>query len=725
MRLRRRTVLAWLAVGSLLFLVALSLGKWWSFERVSKLLPEVAELEFIEGLLHEIDRDALVIHAARRSYVITGDVAHARRVEQMAAELPTHFEPLRQALVRSGNSEKELQALSRIEAMLSSHVQRSKASVADYRVDRDDQVRQQGYAEAGEIAVEEIHVALQALEEAVEIRFRADMTALTSAVSNAQRLSLVLLAGAALTTTSALFLARGEIGRREAALQEVSRQRAGLESEVERRTKDLRFALERYRNLVELSEDAILLCGSDMRIRYANPAAEALLASLGQEQPMGRPLQGMFFATHGPRLLAALDGVWSGSARLGYTASALAAADGSGCPVEVTAAGYKDGAEVQLLVVIHDLRAQKLQEAAVRDQLEFIEQLVEAVPLPLSLRDADGRFVRVNRAFELFHDVQRSEVIGRDLQAVLMPEDPRSLDGKSGQALNGDAAEFEATVASRGGAARIVQVRQQAIRRHDASLAGVLSLETDVTALRQHEQDLREHGERLGHLATQLIAAQEEERRRVARELHDQVGQILTALRLQLGTALQLAPASADALHGPMALADEALAHTRDLTSSLHPHVLDDLGLKAALSWLLKRYILPSLPVVHFDCRVSPERADPAIELAAFRVVQEALTNTLRHARANSAELSLFSGDGWLRIDISDDGEGFAVGDTWFDGGSHRSVGMSSMRERVEDLGGEFAVDSSPGMGTQLRVLLPWPTLTFSRRGAADARIAG
>lgn len=235
-------------------------------------------------------------------------------------------------------------------------------------------------------------------------------------------------------------------------------------------------------------------------------------------------------------------------------------------------------------------------------------------------------------------------------------------------------------------------------------------------------RQMAEQRDRLSELASQLIASQESERRVVARELHDQIGQILTALHMQL--AAHRTKSGDHAFDGPIGLAEEALMHARDLTASLHPHILDDLGLHAALNWQINRYVRPSLGEVRFKCELTPERADPAIELVVFRVVQESLTNIVRHAKASSAEIELYINIGWLHLYVADDGEGFRAGDTWFDGNRKASIGVASMRERVEDLGGQFDIESAPGMGTRVRVQLPWPSLSIDQ-GVAHASRAG
>jgi two-component system sensor histidine kinase UhpB len=248
------------------------------------------------------------------------------------------------------------------------------------------------------------------------------------------------------------------------------------------------------------------------------------------------------------------------------------------------------------------------------------------------------------------------------------------------------------------------------LRRGNGGQVGTVAVQTDITALVDNEAQLSESNAKLSQLAMQMLNAQEEERRRLARDLHDEVGQILTALKLQLSSLAKRGHIEAPAavLVAPIDLIEEALAHTRNLSASLHPHLLDDLGLEPTLNWLADRFIRPSLPQVDLRCRLLPERGPAAIELVAFRVVQEALTNVVRHANATRAGVLLESHHGNLTIEVIDDGVGFEAGNTWFDLLRSASVGLSSMRDRVAEVGGDMQLDSAVGQGTSLRVRLPW-----------------
>ncbi|MEO5671046.1 MAG: ATP-binding protein, partial [Ramlibacter sp.] len=183
-----------------------------------------------------------------------------------------------------------------------------------------------------------------------------------------------------------------------------------------------------------------------------------------------------------------------------------------------------------------------------------------------------------------------------------------------------------------------------------------------------------------------------------------------TALKLQLASLArrERIDSPADAFTTPIDLAEEALRHTRDLSASLHPHLLDDLGLEPALNWLIDRFIRPSVPQVELRCRLEPARGPESSELVAFRVVQEALTNVVRHADATRVGVMLESDNGELTIEVIDDGVGFDAGVSWFDLQRSTSLGVTSMRDRVNEIGGDLHMDSRLGSGTSLLVHLPW-----------------
>ena len=362
------------------------------------------------------------------------------------------------------------------------------------------------------------------------------------------------------------------------------------------------------------------------------------------------------------------------------------------------------------ITVVPILLLRRRDERQLRDQLLFNEQLIDAIPLPLSLRSPQGEFMLVNRAFEEKHAVRREKVLGLHVRKALPAFDAAAIAEMDARAVDAAEPVEEFFHVLNDHVDRHVLVRVLALRRADDSVLGTVGIQTDVTALRRKEAQLIEINSKLSQLSVKMIDAQEDERRRIARDLHDQVGQILTALKLQLASLARRPridnPAVAFAT--PIDLAEEALRHTRDLSASLHPHLLDDLGIEPALNWLIDRFIRPSVPQVELRCRLDPARGPAASELVAFRVVQEALTNVVRHAGATRAGVMLESANGQLTIEVIDDGVGFDAGLSWFDLQRTTSLGVTSMRDRVQEIGGDLHMDSRPGAGTSLRVHLPW-----------------
>ncbi len=216
-------------------------------------------------------------------------------------------------------------------------------------------------------------------------------------------------------------------------------------------------------------------------------------------------------------------------------------------------------------------------------------------------------------------------------------------------------------------------------------------------------------------LAKAVWRVQEDERRRLARELHDGLGQTLTALKIRLERLRQRVgdsqPELARELTEPVELAAAALGEARRLSRFLRPQVLDDLGLTPALSWLARsfeewtgftvRLHVPGDPAEENGSR----RLDPDLETLVFRFVQEGLNNAVKHSGGDQAEVSVELEDGKLHVRVADFGDGFDPSEVR--GSDGAGSGLSGLRERVRVFGGRFHLDAAPGRGTVLQAVLP------------------
>jgi signal transduction histidine kinase len=222
----------------------------------------------------------------------------------------------------------------------------------------------------------------------------------------------------------------------------------------------------------------------------------------------------------------------------------------------------------------------------------------------------------------------------------------------------------------------------------------------------------------LQHLSARLLSAQEEERRSIARELHDEVGQALTAMKVELvfaQRAINGTDGAAHALDEVRGIADGVLQTVRDLSHLLHPALLDDLGLAAATEWYLKGFCRRHgvhADLVYDGC---DDRLAPETEVAVYRIIQEALTNVAKHANASSCRVYLQRLTNTLLVTIEDDGVGFSVVEMRSAGGSH-GLGLVSIRERASHLRGTVRLESNLGKGTRLTVEVP----ALPRLGSRD-----
>ncbi len=236
------------------------------------------------------------------------------------------------------------------------------------------------------------------------------------------------------------------------------------------------------------------------------------------------------------------------------------------------------------------------------------------------------------------------------------------------------------------------------------------------TALRRANDELEHHVQArtaelaqantaLRAMSLRLVEVQEQERRFLARELHDEAGQVLTGLKMVVDQALLEAPEPLrPRLDDAVKLINDLISRVRSLSLELRPQMLDDLGLLVALDWLFKRYTQQTSIRVDFRRTALDARLPALLETAIFRIAQEALTNVARHARVNEVIVRLWVDAERVGLQVTDKGAGVDVDAAL---AARSSTGLSGMKERAELLGGEFTLESKPGQGTRLTVELP------------------
>ena len=241
----------------------------------------------------------------------------------------------------------------------------------------------------------------------------------------------------------------------------------------------------------------------------------------------------------------------------------------------------------------------------------------------------------------------------------------------------------------------------------------------DITENKLAEEELQQVNEQLRDLSRRLFQVQDDERRHLARELHDEIGQALTAAKINVDSIESIEGSKQSLrLKETVTLLDNLLRQVRQISLDLHPSLLDDLGLAPALRSLLDQQARRTGLRVQFYAVEPLEDIDPGIQTTGFRIAQEAITNVLRHAKAQSVGVHLQIEAGQLQMKIVDDGSGFDLTEIECRAHEEASFGLMGMRERAALVGGRVQIISSPNKGTTVEVFLPLHASEERLRGA-------
>jgi PAS domain S-box-containing protein len=338
-------------------------------------------------------------------------------------------------------------------------------------------------------------------------------------------------------------------------------------------------------------------------------------------------------------------------------------------------------------------------ERQVRKRTGEIDSILRYTPDVVSIKDCDGHYLLVNTQYERLFGVRNEEIRGKtdsDIHSGELAEQFRRTDRMV--LLEKRSSQVEELVPQKDGIHTYLSVKFP-IYDDSGAATGVGSISTDITALKKAQDRLR-------RLSARIMSGQEQERGAIARELHDQLGQMLTALNMDaVWLQKRLNDADPDAALRAFAmcsLIDETIDDVRGMVLRLRPKLLDDLGLLDALEWYTadfeKRTEITS--VLRHD-HVPGIRGHVAT--AAYRITQEALTNVARHSFANLVEIDLTAGEGMLSLEIEDNGRGFNT----LDLSESEGLGIAGMRERATLAGGVLEVESRQGQGTRVFFKVP------------------
>ena len=339
-----------------------------------------------------------------------------------------------------------------------------------------------------------------------------------------------------------------------------------------------------------------------------------------------------------------------------------------------------------------------------RQSEESYRGLFENATGAIEVHDLNGKIVNANNAFEKLTGYNIEELKGLDATKFLTPKDVKAVEELLRAQYRGDAVDnlIEFPLRRRDGSQAMVELMPSLIIRNGHPV-GVQSIVRDVTEQRRMQENLR-------YYVSQVLKAQESERLRIARELHDDTAQALTGVSRRLDMLSSGADIPEDMAHRLDELreqTDTILDGVRRFSQDLRPPVLDDLGLLPALKWLL--IALEEQDGIESNTRLlgDPRRLPRDAELALFRIAQEALSNVRKHSQASAVELTLDFREGSIAMTVADNGNGFELPPATGDLAASGKLGVIGMQERARLLGGVIDMESKPGEGTKVMVTVP------------------
>ena len=473
--------------------------------------------------------------------------------------------------------------------------------------------------------------------------------------------------------------------------------------------------------IVDSAMDAIITVDEAQNVVVFNRAAEQIFRCTRSEA-LGGPLERFL----PPRFRAAHRGHIEHFARTGVTSRRMGdvtqlwglRADGEEFPLEASISQSGEASERPLYtVILRDITLRKQAEteaARIRGELgeaqTRLAAIVDSAMDAVITVDEEQNIVLFNRAAEQVFGVRREAMLGTPLDRLL-PARFRGAHrghlagfGRTGTtsrrmgdmttlwALRPDSGEEFPIEAS------ISQAQEAGKRYYTVILR-------DITVRKQAEDALRQSQRELRELSARVVEAREEEKAHIARELHDELGQLLTALKMDLGWLRERLPDAELARRAAEmgGLLDRTVSATRRIMADLRPMMLDDLGLGDAAAWLVDDFARRSGIACRIELAEDLQDISKAVATGVYRAIQESLTNIARHAGAKNAWVNLTMDDGALQVEVEDDGRGIAAADL----AKARSLGLRGMRERMSFLGGTLEIGRAPRGGTRLRLRVP------------------
>ncbi len=518
------------------------------------------------------------------------------------------------------------------------------------------------------------------------------------------------LAAGELSTRTGLAHQSDELGQLSRTFDQMAQALEQREQDRRRAEQEVRQSEERFRALVQNSTDVIAITEAKGNIIYCSPS---LPNSLGYKasEVLGKSIAHYVWPEDLVRARARQAELVQTPGATQWDELRLRHRDGSCRFIECSSSNHlQDPAIGGLVFNYRDITKRKRAEEELRGNEVRLRSVMESTADGLLVVDQNGRVIIRNGRFgemwripsELLAKGHDDALLAHVVEQLSEPETFRSRV----HALYGTDAEDLDELRFKDG--RIFERFSRPLLLEGSVMGRVWSFR-DVTERKRAEAKRQAYSRKLQGLSRRLVEAQETERRNIARELHDEIGQALTVMQLNLQAMLQSPAADGltPRLNENLTVVERVLEQVQDISLNLRPSMLDDLGLEPALVWLTNRQAELAGLNVEFHADRLERRLEPVIETECFRVAQEALTNVLRHARAKAVTVELRQEGGQLHLRVRDDGIGFEVAAVREKAVLGASLGLLSMEERAALAGGGLEFTSLPGQGTEVHAWFP------------------
>jgi PAS domain S-box-containing protein len=520
----------------------------------------------------------------------------------------------------------------------------------------------------------------------------------------------------------------------------------------------LEHSEERTRSIVETAGDAIISVDSQGQIIFWNKSAE-LIFGYSLDEVVGRPLTFIMPERFGEAHQEAMHRVVSTgkSNIIGRTVEmAGLRRDGSEFPIELSLATWGTREGIFFTGIIRDVTERKKAKDALQKSRDVLEirvqertaelaksnqalqfEIEERKQVEEALRQSEmkyrivadntydwewwlgpeGRFAHVSPSCKGITGYDPEEFLKDPdlIFRIIYPEDKPIFMNHQNEVDNKQTGgEVEFRIVRPDGSHRWIFHACQPVFDDHGNFLGHRGSNRDTTERKLAQEALQQSEEQLRYLSSQLLSAEEKERKRIARELHDGIGQSLTAIKFRVENMLQqMDRGKAKRIAGPLEtiipLIQQSIEESRRIQMDLRPSILDDLGILATLSWFCREFQTTYSGIsIEKMIEINEDEVPDSLKTVIYRISQEALNNAAKHSKADLVHLALRKSDGKIELAIRDNGQGFDLNEILPREGSERGLGLTSMRERTELSGGRFEIESILGKGTTIRV--SWPT---------------